>query len=1212
MAVSDKLKVRHNSNIVYYLGDDESLAEDLVTVLEQSDYRVRRFVALDDLEEDCEQEVPVVIIMDTIYRDGVFERTEIFNQLKSRLAGSPPLIIISARDDIETRLAAARMGAHRYFCKPLNIKKLTLTLEGLTAWTKVQPYRVLLIDDDNALLECYATVLNKAGMEVKALARPLEGLKVLTEFKPDVVVIDVYMPECSGPELAQVIRQDDAWAQMPVIFLSGESDLDRQLSAINLGGDDFLVKPVEARHLVAAITARAKRARYSARLNMDLKNALRESEFNLATMDQHDLVSTADITGRITSVNDKFCEISGYSRDELLGINHRILKSGHHSNSFYDDMWDTISRGKVWHGTICNLNKDGSEYWVESTIVPFLDETGKPYKYVSARTDITELKVSEERLERSQTYAEIGTWDWDIRNDEVYWSDRVKKLYGYVPELKEVTYEHFIDVVHPEDKEMVNNAVNACLENGIKYEIEHRVVWPDGNVRWMLERGDVIRNDDGENLHMLGVVQDITARKKVELALLESEQQLLEAQTLASIGSWQADFASGKLTWSDEIYRIFGHEPGSFEPSVEAFHAAVHPDDLTKVLESEKRANETGDHDVEHRIIRPDGTVNHVHELAKAETDASGSLLRLTGTVQDITARVMAEEKNRRNYQIQNILGSILKASLENIPLEKVLQRSIDVIIGSSVISTKPAGAIFLVDEPGQTLVQVAEKGLPKSLLTKCGQVPFGTCHCGKAAETRKLVFSDCLDHHHEITYEGIEPHGHYCVPILLGSKLLGVFNIYLDVGHQPSDEEHEFLEMLVNTLAVIIDRKQAEKSLIDAHEEAENANRAKSQFLSSMSHELRTPMNAIMGFGQLLGMEGDSPLSESQQENVDEINKASNHLLELINEVLDLAKIEAGRIDLSIEAVVLNDVLAESLQLITPLAQKRGIQIKLTHDGNEIMLEQLLEQRQLVRVDRTRLKQVLLNLLSNAVKYNRENGTITIDCINTDDNQIRLSITDTGYGLTQDQQEHLFEAFNRLGAEQAEIEGTGIGLLITKNIVELMGGQIGMNSQPNEGSTFWIVLPSDSSHPANKKKDVLGKDEGSHGVTSSEYEHTVLYIEDNPANLRLVTQLLARRPNIHMWSAHEPLLGLELATEHKPDLILLDINLPGMDGFEVLSYLRKQKATCDTHIIAISANAMPTDIEKGLESGFDDYITKPINVTALLKAVDTVLSEEK
>ena len=920
---------------------------------------------------------------------------------------------------------------------------LVQTLDGMTAKTVIEPCRILLIDDDETLLEYYATVISAAGMVVETLSHPKRGLMVLAEFKPDVIVVDVYMPECSGPELVQVIRQDDNWAQTPIIFMSTESSADQQLAAMNLGGDDYLVKPIAAEHLVEAIVIRAKRARWANRLTKNLQNALRESEYQRITMNQHDIVSSTDVFGRMTEVNDKFCDISGYSRNELLGQNHRMLKSGVHSPELYEEMWRSISEGKVWHGAICNRKKNGDEYWVESTIVPFLDEKGKPYKYVSARTDITELRQSEERLSRSQKFSNIGTWDWNIRTGDLYWSDAVKSLFGYSRELEDVTFDLFSKCVHPDDWEVVNNAVKACLELGEKYDIEHRVVWPDGSIHWMQERGDVIRSEEGVSLNMLGVVQDITARKQAEFERAESERQLLEAQTLASIGSWQADLSNDTLTWSDEIYCIFGHKPGSFEPSIEAFHAAVHPDDRAKVRESEKRAEQTGRHDVVHRIVQPDGTVRHVHELARAETDEAGNLRQMIGTVQDIT------------YQVK------------------------------------------------------------------------------------------------------------------------------------------------------------AEQALIDAREEAENANRAKSQFLSSMSHELRTPMNAIMGFGQLLKMEKEPPLTPSQEENVDEIVKASHHLMALINEVLDLAKIEAGRIDFSIEAIVVDEVINESVQLISPLAQRRGIEISLTQNGVAISAEQLAQQHLAVRADQTRLKQVLLNLLSNAVKYNSDNGRIIIDCDLVNAEQTRISITDTGAGLSLEQRTQLFKAFSRLGAEQTDIEGTGIGLVITKNIVELMGGSIGIDSQPGKGSTFWIELPSDSLRQAQKILPIKTETTSHESRAAKKYEHTVLYIEDNPANLRLVAQVLARRSNIHLWSAHEPLLGLDLAAEHKPDLILLDVNLPGMDGYGVLKHLRQREETRHTPVIAISANAMPRDIGKGLEAGFDGYITKPINVVDLLHAIDGVLLEQ-
>ena len=1032
-------KMQDHSDFVFLAEDDELLAASLIVNLEEEGYQVRHFVELKDFEAACIKEKPVAIIMDIVFEEGELAGTEIITRLKDRIEVCPPVIFISVRDDIEVRLAATRAGAHRYFSKPLDISKLIQTLDGLTSRVSASPLRILLIDDDETLIEYYATVMSDAGMVVETLSDPIEGLKVLADFKPDIVVMDVYMPGCSGPELAQVIRQDDAYAIMPIMFLSTESNFENQLAAMNLGGDDFLVKPVEAGHLIAAVSARAKRAREASQLNTDLENALRENKYQIITMNQHDIVSSTDTNGQIINVNDLFCEITGYSRTELLGKNHNILKSGMQSDAFYENLWETIKQGKIWHGKICNRKKSGDEYWVESTIVPFLDEKGSPYKYVSATTEITSLRQSEDRLHRSQIFANIGTWDWNIVTGELYWSELIGPLFGYKENMLETTYENFLAAVHPDDRQAVIDAVNNCIDNKCEYNIEHRVVWPDSSVHWVLEQGNVVRSEDGEPLHMLGVVQDVDDRKRAELMLAKHERQLSEAQVLARLGNWQANLVNGVLTWSDEIYRIFGFEPGDIKPTVDIFKKMVHPDDLALVEESEKIAAQTGHLDVAHRIVWSDGTVRYVHELAQAEIDVTGNLTLLTGTVQDIT------------------------------------------------------------------------------------------------------------------------------------------------------------------------DSKLAEQALLKAKEEAENANRTKSQFLSSMSHELRTPLNAIIGFGQLLQLETNHPLNESQLENVDEIVKAGNHLLELINEVLDLARIEAGRIDLSIKTVVVSKVLVESIQLITPLAKKRGIEIGLIFDDDEISLKELIDKNNTVRADYTRLKQTLLNLLSNAVKYNRENGKLIIACRCIDQHQTRISITDTGAGLTQKQQSQLFKAFNRLEAGNTEIEGTGIGLVITKNIVELMGGNIGVESQPGAGSTFWIELPIDTPYQAETIQADNDENISPEVVDSPKHEHTVLYIEDNPANLRLVAQLLGRRPNIHMWSAHEPRLGLELAQAHKPNLILLDINLPGMDGFEVLKNLRQSEEMRDTPVIAVSANAIPEDIKKGLDAGFDNYITKPINVKALLEVVDDV-----
>lgn len=322
---------------------------------------------------------------------------------------------------------------------------------------------------------------------------------------------------------------------------------------------------------------------------------------------------------------------------------------------------------------------------------------------------------------------------------------------------------------------------------------------------------------------------------------------------------------------------------------------------------------------------------------------------------------------------------------------------------------------------------------------------------------------------------------------------------------------------------------------------------------------------------------------------------------------MLDLARIESGRIDLSIETVVVSEVIIECLQLIAPLAQNRNITISILRNNIELSPKDLVAQYDAVRADRVRLKQSLLNLLSNGVKYNNENGQLTIGFGHEDEKLTRLSVIDTGPGLTLEQQGQLFKSFNRLGKENSEVEGSGVGLVITKSLIELMGGKIGVESTIGEGTTFWIELPTDSSPVRIPGPDT---DEGvfSNMDTETEYEHTVLYVEDNPANLRLVAQLLGRRSNIRLWSAHEPFLGLELAAEHRPDLILLDINLPGMDGFDVLKLLRQREGTKDTPVFAISANAMPKDIEKGMAAGFDEYIIKPIDIKTLLQAVEKVL----
>jgi signal transduction histidine kinase/AmiR/NasT family two-component response regulator len=395
-------------------------------------------------------------------------------------------------------------------------------------------------------------------------------------------------------------------------------------------------------------------------------------------------------------------------------------------------------------------------------------------------------------------------------------------------------------------------------------------------------------------------------------------------------------------------------------------------------------------------------------------------------------------------------------------------------------------------------------------------------------------------------------------------------------------------------------ERKRAESLLKEAMAAAESANRAKSDFLSGMSHELRTPLNAILGFAQLIDTGVPMP-TPTQKRSIDQILRAGWYLLELINEILDLAMIESGKITLSNEPVSLAEIIAECQAMIEPQASSRGIRMTLPR----------FDVPRFIHADRTRVKQVLINLLFNAVKYNRPKGTVLVDVAAAGAGIVRISVRDTGMGLDAEQVGQLFQPFNRLGKKSDAEEGSGIGLVVSKRLVNLMGGTIGVESTPGEGSVFWVEFAAArapmSSPPAASDADPDNAcSEGGAAL------RTVLYVEDNPANLELVSQLLARRSDLRMLSAPNAELGIECARARQPHVILMDINLPGMSGLEAMRVLHDDAATRHIPIIALSANAVPRDIERALSAGFFDYITKPIVVGKFMLALETALIESR
>src|SRR5476651_1400962 len=403
-----------------------------------------------------------------------------------------------------------------------------------------------------------------------------------------------------------------------------------------------------------------------------------------------------------------------------------------------------------------------------------------------------------------------------------------------------------------------------------------------------------------------------------------------------------------------------------------------------------------------------------------------------------------------------------------------------------------------------------------------------------------------------------------------------------------------------------VTDRKRFEHQLQENNVElanakavSEKANLAKSEFLSNMSHELRTPLNAVLGFAQLMAS-GLPPLSTSQKASIDQILQAGWYLLRLINEILDLSMIESGQVSLSQEAMSLTEVLHDCKAMMAPQAEQRGIHMSFPDIENQIF----------IHADRVRVKQVIVNLLSNAIKYNRVGGGVTVHCKLSGAGRIRLSVIDTGPGLQAHELAHLFQPFNRLGQETGAEEGTGIGLVVTKKLVELMGGSIGVDSTVGIGSEFWFELMASDApllEAESAGKPRAESRDGS-GASSGVARRTLLYVEDNPANLALVEQLIARRDDLQVMTAITGQQGVLMARDHLPEVILMDINLPGMSGYGALKILREDPATSQIPVIALSANAMPHDIQRGIDAGFFRYLTKPIIVTEFMETMDVAL----
>ncbi len=796
----------------------------------------------------------------------------------------------------------------------------------------------------------------------------------------------------------------------------------------------------------------------------------------LNALDNHAIVSISDRRGRIIYVNEKFCQISGYSQEELLGKNHRMIKSGIHPPELYRDMWNTIINGKDWEGILCNKTKDNDYYWVKTTIAPVLDENGIPIQFISIRTEITQTKKNEDNLyQKSQLLSLLNDTAKELLNtshDELeqvckyimhIWHQMIGSDYALMLNFSDETGQFYIDKFFPQDdrkfpvalekfgqdlfsREEVNSKIYVITDTdsdmGDSMTEELKNFFEKYNIHGMInvplkvnEKAVFILsflttkhghfNLWHDQIHLLEILSDVLSsaylRTRQEKELVQQKDKLKKRQYYANVGDWDMDIENNIIAWSPSL---FGFEESIRHISLDDYMKLILPQDRSLFISNLKQCTE--------------------------------------------------------NHQPINFEYRLVKDS----------------------------GQIIWVQMRGSKIID----------------------------DTKNAV-------------------------------------------------------VVLATLIDVNRNKHTEQELILASEAAERANSAKSEFLSNMSHELRTPLNSILGFGQLLDI--DSSTSKMQKENVSEIVKAGKHLLDLINDILDLSMLESGNINIILEPVNLKALINECITLMKPVAKKENIQL-LTEDLPESY----------VYADNTRLKQALINLISNAIKYNTVDGRVTIAVSPKEDERFRVDIIDTGIGIEPKKFDDLFQPFNRLGLENSGKEGTGIGLSFTKKVVELMGGRVSFTSKVGEGSTFSLCFPAASIENGSLLKQVNKTGLGSN-VSPVKRDINILYIDSTRENFDYIHHLAGDRENF-IFQYASSLEGIsKLASQNLPEFIVVNMKTHDSIMFSEDYLSELQKLCGNAYFVGLIESSSMRHIRPYHRDLFGNICLIPIDNGSLKSIID-------
>jgi len=765
--------------------------------------------------------------------------------------------------------------------------------------------------------------------------------------------------------------------------------------------------------------------------------------------------------------------------------------------------------------------------------------------------------VRQSEMALAEDLMDLSRWRLDLQTQRMHYNRRSYDMLGIAPRPEGLAVDEVRALVHPDDLPRVMASAEHTLRTGEPTDFEARYRRADGHWLEVVNRRALERDALGQPVAFIGVSMDLTRLRAAKRRSHELADRLDLAARSAGIGYWNLEGGQSRPTWNTQMWLIHGLPEGTDVPSFHVWlETLVHPDDRPQVGHEFRRLgrDERREINAEFRILRPDGGVRRV--LTHTRVEPQGEHANLFGIAVDVTERWQADQALRGAG-------------------ERVALAARGAGIGTFEVNLE-TGAVAWDEQMWRLRGLEPQTDPPTAELSQSLPVPEDREYARKLMSAHRLA-KDAVSGEFRIRW----PDGQL--------RWLATRSTLMQGG--PGQAARR---IGINWDVTEARRAEAERS---EREAAEQASRAKSDFLSRVSHELRTPMNAVLGFTQLLLARADDDDAVARRSQLQQVLAAGEHLLQLINDVLDLTAVEAGRMQFRHQAVPIGPLLGGALELVESMRLAHGLPaIEVAGDEATAL------------ADPTRLRQVLLNLLTNAIKYNRPGGWVAVD-IEAAGGQVRLRVRDGGVGLTTEQQKDLFQPFNRLGHESQAIEGSGIGLAIAKALVERMGGTLEARSLAGAGSVFTVTLAQADPTPAPTAPPASATP-GPSKPEAPGLQGKVLYIEDNPVNAMLVKEMLACAGQLELIEAADGRSGVERARRHRPDLVLVDMHLPDFDGHEVLRQLRADPATAALRCVALSANAMPEDIERARQAGFVAYWTKPLELAAFLSSMRNLLAD--